>query len=527
MLCNNRSDVRILLGLMALSLVAALLSGCASSKPPLRFADGVTWTAHKHKVYDAKTQEVKGQPGLRMDTVLLDRLDTAMKQQDLAEAKSQSLALLDDAHATALHSTSGELARLSDAAWRDLAKRYYGADTAVDETVKQQLAEAFKNETDLQVWFLRRQFEQAGDVKHVRTVLAQVKKQTQESIKTAGRAGRAAPYALFALPSKMAQNSIHDKEAACQPDGRFEAVVHFAPPADPTHPAGRVLSPSDARNWDTLVKYTPLFVQEKKSAIAYPATNDAIGEVNAGNARAITINTQKPVVYGYTRTVLLGDQPHVQLIYAIWYPEHPKLRKPVDPEAGKIDGATIRITLDSQLRPAVFETLNNCGCHHRIYPARWLEEQAKQEHGGPIDGKLHAIERDVKGKYDLIIPKLIDLSAGERPIVRCRAGTHAVVDVDFINRRADEPVNDTRAYELRSYDELEQLRTPDGNTVSMFLDNGLVRGAERLEGAIFTPLGMLSAGQPRQRGTQLINWDQFDFDDPRLLERTLRLPRSF
>jgi hypothetical protein len=74
---------------------------------------------------------------------------------------------------------------------------------------------------------------------------------------------------------------------------------------------------------------------------------------------------------------------------------------------------------------------------------------------------------------------------------------------------------------------LEHLRTPNGKTVSMFLDNGLVRGAERLEGAIFTPLGMLSAGQPRQRGTQLINWDQFDFDDPRLLERTLRLPAAF
>jgi hypothetical protein len=38
---------------------------------------------------------------------------------------------------------------------------------------------------------------------------------------------------------------------------------------------------------------------------------------------------------------------------------------------------------------------------------------------------------------------------------------------------------------------------------------------------------MLSAGQPRQRGTQLIHFDEFDFDDPKLLEKLLRLPDEF
>jgi hypothetical protein len=61
----------------------------------------------------------------------------------------------------------------------------------------------------------------------------------------------------------------------------------------------------------------------------------------------------------------------------------------------------------------------------------------------------------------------------------------------------------------------------------MFYDNGLVRHAQRPEGVFFTPLGMLSAGQPRQRETQLIYWDQYDFDDPDLLSRLLNLPSSF
>ena len=525
---HHQSDSIVRFAVLTIS-AALFAGGCASKKPPQRYPDGVVWTSERTKVRDAKTQLVAGRPGLRMDPVLLDRLNVAMKQQDLSEAKSQAKAVIEDAHAVALQSTSNEMSRWDDAAWRNLARQYYGADIAVDDTVKQQLAEGFKHETDLQVWFLQRRVDEARDAKQLRAVLAELRKQTQESVKTAGRASRSVPYAIFALPSKIAQNSVHENEAKqmCYQDGKFESVVIFAPPEQPTEPAGRNLSPSDSRYWNALTKYAPVFVQEKKSKIAYPAEDDLIGEVKVANDAAVSIDTRSPIVYGYTRTVLLGDEPHVQLIYAIWYPAHPKLRDPVDPEAGHIDGATIRITLDSQLRPATCETLNNCGCHHRIYASRDLEELAKREHGEPPAAKGYSLERDVKGKYDLIFPKLIDPGAGAHPFVRCRAGSHAIVDVDFVNRRPNEPVSQTVHYALRSYDELEQLRTPDGRTVSMFLDNGLVRGAERLEGAIFTPLGMLSAGQPRQRGTQLINWDRFDFDDPRLLEHTLRLPKSF
>ena len=150
--------------------------------------------------------------------------------------------------------------------------------------------------------------------------------------------------------------------------------------------------------------------------------------------------------------------------------------------------------------------------------------------GEPVDGKFYCLEPDVEGKYDLIIPKVIEADTKpELPlaIVRCGAGTHAVVDVDLDESEGDGSVVETRTYELMPYDDLERLATRSGRVVSMFLPNGLVRGAGRLEGEIFKPLGMLSAGQPRQRGTHLIQWDQYDFDDPRLLEKTLRLPADF
>jgi len=522
-MCFTKRFSRWQWGTLTLAALAAVMTGCSSSKPPPRFVDGVPWAVREHGATDAKTQRVTGQPGLRMDAVLLDKLDIAMRQDDLAEARTQASTLLEEAHQLGLQSVSSELARLDDASWNELAKQYYGSEVPVDETVKQQLAEEFRRETDLQLWFLQREVAEAKDVAQVRMILAEIRGQTEESIKTAGRVGRAAPLAVFALPAKITQESIHKQELTCQPDGKFESIVRYSPSdtLDPT------MARVDSEHWDLLMRNAPVFVQEKKSSIDYAATVDLIGRVGLANDDSVQIDTTQPTVYAYSRTVLLGDESHVQLIYAIWYSEHPVLKKPIDAEAGKIDGATIRITLDKEMKPAVFETLNNCGCHHRVYPSTALEAKSKAQYNEPGKGKMYVLERDVQGKYDLIIPKLIEPAADAHPLVRCRAGTHAVVDVDYQVRRADEPTVETRNYLILPYDELEQLKTPDGRTVGMFEDNGLVRGAERMEGAIFTPLGMLSAGQPRQRGTQLINWDQFDFDDPRLLERTLRLPDTF
>jgi hypothetical protein len=127
-----------------------------------------------------------------------------------------------------------------------------------------------------------------------------------------------------------------------------------------------------------------------------------------------------------------------------------------------------------------------------------------------------------------VVPEVIDQDAGPRPIVRFAAGLHRAIDVDLTDaHHADEPVAERATYRLRHYDELERLRTPSGKIVSMFLNNGLVRGAGRLEGALCAPLGMLSAGQPRQRGTMLLHWDQYDFDDPKLFETALRWPDDF
>ena len=504
-----------------------LLIACSCNAPPARYVDGVPWAIRQQGIHDAKSQPVKGQPGLRMDAVLLDRLKVVMLQPDLAEMKSQAIELIHDAHQLALSSTAVELARLDDTTWAKLAKRYYGARVPIGDAEKQQLTDVFRRETETHIWFLSREIDEATSTQEVHKILNRVREQTEESVKTAGRTGRSIAFAVFAIPSKIAQSSIHADEATCQPDQAFESAIRYVPTDSDSASPSIASSVTDSRYWQLLQRYAPIIVQEQRGDSEYPPSFDLIGEVRANTDESIDIETTRPAIYCYTRKIFVGVRPHLQLVYAIWYPAHPKLRQPVDPEEGKVDGATVRITLDSQMRPAILETLNNCGCHHRMYPVQSLNERAADEFGAPLKGKSYAIEQNVTSKYDVIIPKLIDPTRGARPIVRCRAGTHAVVDVDFVDVWSDEPQFESREYRVASYDELEMLRAPNGRTTSMFESNGLVRGARRLEGTLFTPLGMLSAGQPRQRGTQLINWDQFDFDDPRLFEKTVRLPSDF
>ena len=94
------------------------------------------------------------------------------------------------------------------------------------------------------------------------------------------------------------------------------------------------------------------------------------------------------------------------------------------------------------------------------------------------------------------------------------------------DRAIEAKIAASRSYRLEPYETLTRL--PLGNGIaSMFGSDGLVHNAGRREGWLFAPTGMLSAGQPRQLGTMKIRMDAYDFDDPRLLERNLRLPDSF
>lgn len=506
-----------------LAVFAASAVGCGALTLPFRLVEGIAYLTQKHGVRDAKTQRVENWPGFRVDAALEAELQTAIATDDLASAKEHATRFLDGAHRLSLDATRTELERVSEAGWRELAVRYFDADTQPTDEIKQKIVDIFNGETELQYWFLARRIREAQEVHQVREVLEPIRAGIETPVKDQGRFARAAPLFLFALPSALTVASIHSEEWHGDLDAAFDSAVRYSPEEIRPLPGHAELP----LHWGLLQRYAPAVVQEHPNDVAYPRSVDGFGKVWADNDEVVHIDTEQPTVYAYAREVLIRGQRRVQLCYTHWYPEHPKL-KDFDPEQGKIEGVTLRITLDADRKPALFETVYNCGCYHRTYPAERLEAAARGQFGQPEPGKKLAIEHGVKGKIDLIAPKTVAVpDDAEHPIIRCRAGWHAIVNVAFGRDGHEQEIRGEKNYTLLPYEELERLVTPDGRVTSMFYDNGLVRGAERLEGVFFTPLGMLSAGQPRQRGTQMIHWDHYGFDDPDLFEKTLRLPDTF
>jgi hypothetical protein len=207
--------------------------------------------------------------------------------------------------------------------------------------------------------------------------------------------------------------------------------------------------------------------------------------------------------------------------YSLWYPAHASL-KPDDPEAGSIEGELIRITLDALNRPMIAEAVYACGCYHRIYPAAGLERAAAHRFGKPLVDTF-ALAAPQPWKIDPIIPELagsFDLF-DPHPRVWVRSGFHLIAAVTF---EGDAPTAVADApYELRPSTDLERL--PFGTRIASFFGpDGLVRGADRPEASLLYASGIYHAGTPRIRGARKIHFDQYDYDDPTLLETLLRLP---
>lgn len=499
----------------SLCIVALALSavGCA----PSAFRDGVPYVTAKHQLTDAHYQKVEGFPCLRVDNAMLQELDAVYAADaDVESARKSAVSFMNQAHAAALHSTRGELDRSTEKVWHEIGGRYFGENGT--HISREEIWKRFEAETDAQVARVKAELAAAESVMEVRSVMRPIHDGVKPSIKTAGRVLRAAPWALFSVPSALIVKSIHDGEYRGPQDAPFASAVRYVP-----NEATADVEIRDP-NWPLLQRFAPVLVQEETPANApYKKEVDTIGRIVATTVDVIDVDTTQPTVYAYSRNITLQGRPLTQLVYTQWYPQHPKL-KSFDPEHGKLEGTTLRITLDANNEPLCFETVYNCGCYHRLYPTARLESAAAAEFGAPEKEKTLAVEKNVSARIDLIVPKVVEWTHPTRPVIRARAGWHGLVDVANAEGKHGPEVAQTQKYTLLPYDELEHLHTPDGRVTSMFGADGLVKGAKRLEGIFFRPLGMLAAGQPRQRGTQLIHWDQYDFDDPNLFAKTLRLP---
>jgi len=499
-----------------ISLAAILMATGCASRPHDR---DTLWVVRKYGATDAHVQTVRGMPFLRVNGYLLDRLENASAAPNVDAARSNLEAALTACHRLATASITNEINRLPRQA---AAQGLRALDPQEQPPVEchGEFRSRYLSLIEPGWQSLLSQARGAATLDDVDAIAQSILRQVNPSIKDHYGKGPLLALVMATTPEPHGPLDLGGSDIDLYEP---EADVPDGTPLDSAE------APSDT--WRLLARYAPRIAQERVSNATYSEAADRIGAAQLEgdyDDLSVVIDPSAPRVYAYAQPTIINDSPHTQLTYTYWFPERPALR-PGDAEAGAIDGATLRITLDRNNQPAIFETILNCGCFHRCYVSASLDAAAAKVFGPPLDGKVCSVARRMNGPPDWEVAQTVDvLSNGDaRPIIFSRAGYHGIAGILFDDSELQSrAVLARRAYVLTPYADLENLPTSYGRG-SMFGADGLVHKAGRVEGWLLAGTGMLSAGQPRQRGSQRICWDQYDFDDPRLLERCLRLPPDF
>jgi hypothetical protein len=211
-----------------------------------------------------------------------------------------------------------------------------------------------------------------------------------------------------------------------------------------------------------------------------------------------TVDARRPVGYQHLGFTRFDGEILTQLSYVVWFSQRPA-RGALDILAGRLDSVVLRVTLDADGRPLLYDSIHSCGCWHQFFPTPRLRPKPKAEYAEP----------------PLVFGSFMPPTAGERLVVALASGSH------YIRALYSKAVQDLsgEAYELLPYTDL--LTLPGGaGPRSLFEANGLVRGSERLERYLFWPLGVPEPGASRQAGRQPTAFvGKRHFDDPDLLDR--------
>lgn len=288
---------------------------------------------------------------------------------------------------------------------------------------------------------------------------------------------------------------------------------------------------------ETLVSYySPIFVQQRVNTRAqahpYPPEYDMIGEAHLrreADGKLKSYVAGSPKVYAIVKKLPIEGHEHVQITYTAWYPAHPRM-KTFDVEEADIDSCVVRVTLDAQQAPLFYETIAACGCFHKVFVERWIEEGARQTYGPPEKDKKFCVERSVHGGIDWEVGGVVDEPRDQprRPVVFLKAGEHKVIGLGSAARLRVPPAADQHPYDLTSYADLYAVAVDGAAEHAAFFDmdnGGKVRGAERKkEKFLLTLVGVDSAGQPRADDQIKMHFDQSNWSDPTIYAKYLRLP---
>ena len=243
--------------------------------------------------------------------------------------------------------------------------------------------------------------------------------------------------------------------------------------------------------------FAPIFTQD------VVADYDRIGRVVWKNGK-VEVDTDTPTVYYYFTNGLLNESPILQINYVIWYQGRLGDNTPWY-ERGLIDGITFRVSLDQNGLPFMVDTMNNCACSHIFVP----------------DRKKVAEIKEISMEFDALVPSWLDSEyPGKRIRLRVNTGWHQIQNIGT----SDDGVTETASYELRPYQDLEALVSGSNQRRSIFDNEGIVFGSERIEPYFFFPMGVPEIGAMRQRGHHAIAMiGRAHFDDPHLFNFYFKL----
>jgi hypothetical protein len=379
--CRMNSDVNVSVvkktpARAALVAICGFAVGCA----PTNFRDAVPWMVARDRATDAKSQPVEGMPFLRVDDFLLDRFRATAKQPD-DEARRRIPELAEQCHGLAVDSARVEIDQFSSSTLEEIWRTCFRSETAPND-LREAIQRRYLDLIDDEYQKYTRHLAELTSVGDLRKEANLICDRARPSVKDRRGGG---------LLMEMVR-STHPVDAASRPHSIAQLQVYELGQAV----VDKIKSAFEQEDQGELLKrFAPVVAQEQAEGAKYSAKCDMIGAVRLGgrpNQIEVSIQTDTPSVYAYVRKAVVHDRECIQLVYCYWFPEHPPTR-PGDPEAGPIDGATLRITLDSQKRPAIVEAIQNCGCHYRCFAAKYLDTAARREFGETGANRLSALVR--------------------------------------------------------------------------------------------------------------------------------------
>jgi hypothetical protein len=192
--------------------------------------------------------------------------------------------------------------------------------------------------------------------------------------------------------------------------------------------------PAEEKTNDLAFTLAPLILQEVSGVIERFSRIDRFGTLSLSNGIP-TLDLSRPAIYWQADSVQLKGKVHARFTYVWCYTAAARGSErgpgtanpsPAPAEAGlALQG--IRITLNTNGQPVIWEALADSSGAELIFVSQTLEAAALAEHGKPLPERCHAIERSTEAAPRVIVARVIeDGPVAMGPFVYLSAGTRGV-----------------------------------------------------------------------------------------------------